>query len=92
MLLMTATYIYILYMLLSYIYIKYIHTHIHTHTYYCLLSVFIGIIYFSLQNHHTDQVLLFPVLWMSKQAQRGEVLVKGHRANKSINVGHSLGF
>ena len=62
------------------------------YVFYCLLGVFIGIIYFSLQNHHTDQVLLFPVLWMSKQAQRGEVLVKGHRANKSINVGHSLGF
>ena len=60
--------------------------------YNCLLSVFIGIIYFSLHNHPTYQVLLFPLLWIRKQAQRGEVLVECHRANKSINVGHGLGF
>lgn len=29
---------------------------------------------------------------MTKQAQRGEVLGEGHRANKSRNVGHDLGF
>lgn len=28
---------------------------------------------------------------MKTQAQRGEVLGQGHRANKSINMGHDLG-
>ena len=60
--------------------------------YNCLLGVFIGIICFRLRNHPTDQVLLFLVLWMRKLAQRCEVLVEGHKANKSINVGHGLGF
>ena len=62
-----------------------------TTIYYCLLSVFIDIIYFILLNHPTDQVL-FPVLWMRKQVERGQVLVEGHRTNQPISVGHGLNF